>query len=314
MKPDERVLDLLSLLLDARRPVPTRDIYEAFPEDYTGSDETRERKLSRDKDTLRKLGIPVEYVPGDDEEAGGYVVDRAQMFLPEIALSPPQRAALFAVGAAARAGAFPLRSELAHALTKLRASSGAGAELVSGVVATPSRRPDVEATIMEAVTRRRKLKLRYPPETTERIVDPYAFSARRGRFHLVGYCHLRQGVRTFSSDRITSCGFAKTGVTKPEFEVPEGFDAEPHLPRHPWQIRAHAPVPVELAFTEALAESGPRELGIPESGRFEATNLGGLVAQLLALGPGVTIVAPEKAKERFAEAIDALARAHAEAP
>lgn len=314
MKAEERVLDLLAFLLDARHPVSSTRIFQAFEGEYAGSPEARERKFSRDKETLRELGVPVTFIAGDGEDdEGGYVIDRTQAFLPEIDLTAQEQAALFAVGAAARASAFPMRSELGHALAKLRASSAAGSELSAGVAATPSRRPAVEATMMEAVTGRRKLRLVYPPETGVRIVEPYAFSARRGRFLLVGYCHLRQAVRTFASDRVTSCAFDNTASTKPQFEVPEGFDPRPHLPRHPWQIQVHAPVPVVLSFAPELAGSGPRELGVPESGRFFSTNLDGLVAQVLALGAGVSIVEPPEARLKLFDALDALAGAHAEA-
>lgn len=315
MKTEERVLDLLALLLDARKPVSASTIFRLLEEGYAGSNEARDRKFSRDKDTLRDLGVPLVFVKGDDEdEDGGYVLDRSEAFLPEIALTAQEQAALFAVGAAARASAFPMRSELGYALSKLRASRAAGSETAAGVVATPSRRPGVESMMTEAVTARRRLRLVYPPEQAERIVDPYAFSATRGRFRLVGFCHLRQAVRTFASDRVKSCRFENTqSSNKAQFEVPVDFDVEPHLPRHPWQVRRHEPVRVELTFGPELAEGGPRELGVPASGVFEATNLDGLVAQVLALGPGVSIRAPQAARDKLREALDELAAAHAEA-
>lgn len=311
MKAEERVLDLLALLLDARRPVTTSQIFTAFENEYVGTPEARDRKFSRDKETLRSLGVPLSFIgPDEDDDEGGYVIDRAQVFLPEINLTAQEQAALFAVGAAAQSSAFPMRSELGYALTKLRTSSTGNAEFASSVVATPSRRPSVEATMMEAVAARRRLQLVYPPESAERTVDPYAFSARRGRFLLVGFCHLRNGIRTFASDRVKSCRFEKTQSTRSQFEVPEGFDAEPHLPRHPWQIRVHAPVEVELSFAPSLANSGPRELGAPTSGVFSVTNLDGLVAQVLSLGNGVVIRRPQDARERLLHALDALADAH----
>lgn len=311
MKAEERVLDLLALLLDARRPVTASQIFAAFESEYAGTPEARDRKFSRDKETLRDLGVPLSFIaPDDDDDEGGYVIDRVQAFLPEINLTAQEQAALFAVGAAAQASAFPMRSELGYALTKLRTSSAAGSEFASSVVATPSRRPSVEATMMEAVAARRRLLLVYPPESAERTVDPYAFSARRGRFLMVGFCHLRQGVRTFASDRVKSSRFEKTQSTRAQFEVPEGFDAEPHLPRHPWQIGVHPPVEVELSFAPSLADSGPRELGVPPGGVFNVTNLDGLVAQVLALGPGVAIRRPQDARERMILALDSLANAH----
>ncbi len=62
------------------------------------------------------------------------------------------------------------------------------------------------------------------PEATERQVDPYALVHRNGWWYLVGYCHLRQALRTFRVDRIQE--LALLGQT---FQKPDDFDIQAYL-------------------------------------------------------------------------------------
>src|SRR4051812_9431119 len=110
----ERLLDLVAYLLAQKRPVPARQLFEEVAAQYQGAPDARERKFSRDKEELRALGVNVLFhEPSDEDEEGGYTIDRSAFYLPDVKFTPEERAALFAVGAAAQAGAFPLRSELA---------------------------------------------------------------------------------------------------------------------------------------------------------------------------------------------------------
>lgn len=296
----ERLLDLVVLLLSSRRPVPARAIFEAFPKDYGGSDDARERKLSRDKAELRALGIPIEFVTGDDAEETGYVIDRSAFYLPEVAFTPIERAALLAAGAAAMKGPLPLKNELAAALVKLRSSDARGIDRARPVLFVHTGESSPHAELLgEAVTTRRKVKLTYPPEPQPRIVRPYAIALRRGRLTVVGHCELRGAVRTFHADRMTSVARANPAEKKPAFEVPADFTIDDHLPRHPWQIRVHAPVEVRLSFAPELATIGPQTLGIRVGEPVPATNLDGLLAQVLALGEGVVVEGPPEARRRL---------------
>lgn len=59
---------------------------------------------------------------------------------------------------------------------------------------------------------------------TQREVDPYGLVFRRGYWYMSGYCHLRQDLRSFRLDRISSA--------KPlslHFQRPAGFDAAEHF-------------------------------------------------------------------------------------
>ena len=59
MKKIERLLNLVSALLDAEKPLSRQSIRERIPGAYSENDESFRRTFERDKDELRALGIPI---------------------------------------------------------------------------------------------------------------------------------------------------------------------------------------------------------------------------------------------------------------
>jgi predicted DNA-binding transcriptional regulator YafY len=82
--------------------------------------------------------------------------------------------------------------------------------------------------IRRGARQHRRLALAYQgtsgPGLTERQVDPYALAFRSGWWYLVGYCHLRQGLRTFRVDRIL-----ELELLAESFHRPGDFDARAYL-------------------------------------------------------------------------------------
>ncbi len=82
-------------------------------------------------------------------------------------------------------------------------------------------------TIRTCVADRRQVRLTYQSfsqEETCRKVDPYALAFRAGYWYLVGYCHLRDGMRMFRVDRIQAITPEGT-----RFSLPRDFDAHAYL-------------------------------------------------------------------------------------
>ena len=248
----ERLLDLVALLLDAREPVSWAELREHFPDDYAGiSDDAAERKFERDKAELLELGLPLAYIQGDDERRDGYLVDRDAYYLPEAGLTKEELAVLYAAGSAALTSeAFPGRQDLAHALRKMNFFAGDALpsprvrmELGAGPGAA-----DLSGRLEElwgACAARKWVQVEYAspksPQTTDRRVDPYGLALRQGHWTLVGYCHLRQGIRTFHVQRIRQ---QKVNTAKPrsvDFDVPADFKLDDYVAQMPWQQigRAH---------------------------------------------------------------------------
>ena len=118
--------------------------------------------------------------------------------------------------------------------------------------------------LSESAQARRTASLRYRAAdgaVTSREFDVYGNVFRKGRWYVVGHCHLRQGLRTLRLDRV-----AHAEMSEHAFVRPEGFDAAEHL------TRALATLPRGIAtevFLHTDLDTARRELfntlGLPEA-------------------------------------------------
>jgi len=98
----------------------------------------------------------------------------------------------------------------------------------------------VLSTMSSAAQLRRRVHLRYHPnrgEDTERDFDPYGLTYYQHRWYVVGYCHLRQDLRSFRLDRVAQVNSLDT-----RFDRPAGFDPLAYL------MQAIAIMPRKYAF------------------------------------------------------------------
>ncbi len=313
MERTERLLDLVALLLDARAPLTWSAVHDSFPDDYGGSPEAAERKFERDKAELLELGIPIAFSPATDEHEAGYVIDRAQYYLPEPGLTPEELAVLYAAGSASLAsGAFPGRQDLAHALRKI----GFFAEgplpvpkvrLELGALADARDLPARLELLWAAINGRKAVELEYfSPHSralTQRKVAPYGLALRRGLWSLVGYCHLRRSIRTFHVHRIRQLSVNAKSPKTADFEIPAGFALHDYVAHWPWQHRFHEPIEVELELTGALAALAgqlfPGERVTGQLVTVTATDLDGLLKYVMSLGPEAKVRGPETVKSKL---------------
>ncbi len=88
------------------------------------------------------------------------------------------------------------------------------------------------------------------PEPTKRRVDPYGLTYKIGGWYLVGFCHLRQGIRTFGLDRIKWLRVA----AETHFPYPKDFDLGEWLAKG-WQLQAGGePTEVAIRFEQSIAD------------------------------------------------------------
>jgi proteasome accessory factor B len=322
VKPTERLLDLIILFLNSRRVIPFEELRESFDGEY--DDEAGRRKFERDKDELKQLGIPLRYLEPDpdDDDQGGYVVDRERMYLPELALDPDEMAVVYLAGLSLLdRTAFSYRDALATALRKieLRAPEGLGASAPSvGRVFIEAGERDVEPVeeplreLERAITTRKRVRFTYRAQynaaTAPREVDPYGLFRRRGRWSLVGFARERQAIRVFLVHRMrdVQVNAAKPGT--PDFTPPADFHLGEwaHLPA--WRYEVAAPVVLELEVRADQAWMAERQFGVVAtlSGdgsewrrlRLETTNPDAVVQWLLGLGPAARLVAPAELRAR----------------
>ncbi len=323
MDRSERLLDLVAFFLDAREPVSLAELREVFPGDYQGAFETAQRKWERDKAELSELGVPLTYVAATDEKDAGYVLDKSAYYLPEPGLTPEELAMLYAAGAAMlNAGAFPGRQDLAHALRKV-------GFFANGPLPPPAVRveggdgpsADVLELLWSAIGARRTVRLDYysPHKNahTTRKVDPYGLALRRGTWQLVGYCHLRQALRTFHVRRIKHLVEDRSKTT---FDVPDGFSLDRFVASWPWQHQVHEPIEVTVTLSGDLAPLAaqlfpatpmPAQDGVTVT--VTATDLDGMAGYVLSLGSDAAVTAPPEAAARQQQLARAALAAHEEA-
>jgi predicted DNA-binding transcriptional regulator YafY len=98
----------------------------------------------------------------------------------------------------------------------------------------------VLTTMSSAAQLQRRVHIQYHPsqgEITEREFDPYGLTYYLHKWYVVGYCHLRQDLRSFRLDRIMQVKEVNT-----HFKRPEGFDPLAHI------MQAIATMPRKYVF------------------------------------------------------------------
>jgi proteasome accessory factor B len=266
----ERVTDLLLVLLDTPRPLSLREIADRVPGYPDGHGACRQA-FERDKRLLRDEGVPVltEPVGGDDQM--GYRVDPDAYYLPDLGLEAEEQAALNLAVAGVHLGQ-PIGRD---ALLKLGAGSesplrAGGAPLVDlrSLEALPAL-----PSLFDALRIGAAVQFDYRGE--RRHVDPAGLRFRSGHWYLVGHDRARGDARTFRVDRIE--GVPVPGSPQSS-SLPEGFDADLHFSREPWQFGSGDEVEVDVLVDAAEAGRVAAELG-PDS-VVEQRADGGVVVRL----------------------------------
>ena len=333
----KRLLDLVVLLLNASEPVPFQALAEQF-EAYQGRKLSAERTFERDKADLVKLGIPIRWVAPDryeDEETGGYVIDRRAYLLPAVRFTRDELAALVASAAITRAHpGLPYADAVDSALGKVSFDAPDAAESIRRerrdvIVHLPAaEQSPVESEVLgkleEAVRLRKRVALRHRSAATgaelARQVDPYGLVYKQGAWMLVGFCHLRQGIRSFRLDRVAAVTLAPR-LRVPDFERPE-VNLRSFAERSPWRFEVHAPVEVELEVAAGAAlldeDVGERveRRELPDGRirlRFRCSNTSYLLERVRVAGDELSLRAPPELLAELTAGLLAIAALH-EAP
>jgi predicted DNA-binding transcriptional regulator YafY len=175
------------------------------------------RTVKRDLAALDGSGVPVWSRPGP---GGGYGL-AGSASLPPISLTPAQAVALLtAVSAAPDAPHADLAAagvrkivDVLDPRTRARADELA-ARIWVDAPSTPSRA--VRSALEEAMAEQRVVRLRYVSRdgsTTTRDVEPILFGSTGGRWYLIAWCRLREGVRWFAVARIEHAAVTRTPCT-----------------------------------------------------------------------------------------------------
>lgn len=342
----KRLLDLVMILLRARTPVTYREIREQFPAYQTLNVEAGLRAFERDKADLLELGVPIRYVTPDEDDSledGGYVIDLKRFKMPEVRLTRDEISALVLAASVAHAmpgGTYPkivdlALKKLAFDLPELpdtptefpRPAHNAPTVLVHfperqrRLTGGHSARPelgDIYATLEAATRLRKRVTLTYQAATnglvSRRDLDPYAMVYREGAWLVVGWCHLRQEVRSFRVDRIHEAQMAPKPKS-PDFERPENFDVKAYATRSPWTFTSDPPEEVQLALSIEAAEVANEDFGPTAVKRvdgdrtlitFDCTNFEFAVSRILASKGAIQVTRGQRLRARIAAELDAI--------
>jgi len=328
----ERLLNLLTLLLNARRPVSLRELreLEEFSAYLSDDPKSGERAFERDKAALLELGVPLKWVPitpdDDDEGQGGYLIDRNEYFLPELSFTPSELALLSIAGAAAAdIEGFAGRDAVIRALAKLGFDADEKGKLPTAAYAPLREGVDAERIgahleiLHRAVAERRRIRITYlglRGDATEREVDSYGIYYRQGVWYLVGYCRLRQDLRTFHLGRIQALSLAQVADQPPHFEVPGSFDLRAYSSLRPFELAMEKPCGVTIRMAPRLVPAvaelfGPRakieQRGESVYVHLTVSHRAALISAVLPYGAAAEIVSPPELRRQIAGIYTALA-------
>lgn len=200
--------------------------------------EVSARTVERDVSALQQSGVPIWAEPG---RTGGYCLDRART-LPPVNLTPGEAVAMAV--ALRRLEGTPLRVTAGSALRKLVAAmqdddAAAARDLAGRIhllgdpradVGTVPPAPPVPRVVVDALANGRVLRLGYGDRAgvvTARDVEPLGYVVKEDHWYLMAWCRLRDGLRAFRTDRITSASVtaevpAPRSLRREDLDIPYG--------------------------------------------------------------------------------------------
>lgn len=212
----ERLVNVTIALLETRRPLTFEELRRRTGYYAQDDRESARRMFERDKDELRRLGVPIEVREGALDGEPGYLVDRRTYEAPDVDLTPEEVAAI----ALAIEVAGAQDANLALAKIAARAPDPGGLDV------EPATHIDLPATpeggIAEAVLSRTPVRFGYRTadgRDGRRTLDPYALVRRRRAWYVVGRDHDRDDLRAFRLDRVVG-SFTAAGSAA-SFEPPD---------------------------------------------------------------------------------------------
>ncbi len=183
--------------------------------------------------------------------------------------------------------------------------------------------PTVWETSIDGLRRcmaeRRQVRMRYRSfsrEETERVVDPYGLALQWGLWYLVGYCHLRQDIRTFRVDRIQVLEPLETAFQPPsDFSVHKFLAAMANPPEPVYQVEVR--FSPEVAPRVAERRGSWQDLIEHPDGSvtvaFSTADLDWPTWWVLSYGTEARVISPPELAERVRQAATAVARMYTEA-
>lgn len=302
----ERQLGLLATLLHTEHPLRAVEIQrqvEGYPEEQGAF----RRSFERDKDDLRRLGIPlaIQKTETVDGPVDGYYVSQSDYYLHDLGLEADE---VIALAVALRL----IRLEgvvIDDAMWKL-GGTAPPADMQGAELAAISMGPAV-TQLHEAISSKSAVSFTY--RDAERTVEPWRLAFKRGQWYLNGYDRGRGDSRSFRLDRIDGAlSFAEPGTAVQPRMAPSND-------RQPWQFSTdddqvyQARVAVDasharwvrhhLAEAEVVAEHDDGAIEI----QLEVTNVGAFRSLMLSMLDNAEVLEPAELRRDMVSWLEKLA-------
>ncbi|HZU86995.1 MAG TPA: YafY family protein [Anaerolineaceae bacterium] len=283
------------------------------------------RTLHRYYAMLDEMGVPVYSERGPN---GGFSLVRGYR-MPPLVFTPEEAVAVYlGVGLVEETWGQLYREAARGALAKLEnvlpdEQRHEAAWARRTLMAIGLNRADLEALaptlekLRRAARERRQVSMTYQArgqaEDSSRCLSPYALLHRWGWWYVIGFCHLRQEVRTFRADRI-----ANLTLLDSTFEIPASFNLREYLEQ---EQSAQQGIPVTLRFEASIAALARENRLSWESlqeqpdgsllAKMQSWNIPWAVSLAFSYGPGVTVLDPPEAVEAARQWANTLAAQYA---
>ena len=221
----ERVTNLLTLLLSARRHITFEEIRHELRGQYPDGKEAARAAFERDKAVLRDEGVPIDQVTLSGQQAGqtGYRVLRSAYEMEDFGLTPEETAALRVAVGTIRLGTNWAR----EALWKVDLALGSN-ESESRSIAVELPIDERLPLIHRAIAERRCVTFTY--RSLQRRLEPWGMLARDGWWYVIGHDLGHGERRTYRVDRIDGSVKVADPATAP---MPVDFDPRSVFPSDP---------------------------------------------------------------------------------
>lgn len=292
----ERILNLLAFLLTAGRPVSADQIRHTVAGYDQETDEAFRRTFERDKDLLRRLGVPITLAPTDAWEVEhGYVVSPEAYALEDPGLTEEERAALLLAASITRVTE---GSAGPGALFKLGGLAPSDPEAFAADLGLES---DALTEVFSAVRDRRSVAFSY--RGRERRLAPYGVAHRHGHWYAVG--STPEGMRNFRVDRMESVQpVGESGSVT----IPPDFDLSREAPTAAWAT-GEEDLEVRVAFDASVAWWARPQLGtdavVEEAAdgsmvaRFRIARVEAFIGWMIGFDDAARILDPPEVRGRF---------------
>lgn len=283
----QRWLDIIAYLVGRRLPVSADELMRGVPayaarweSDDPKQHESARRGFERDKDELRRLGIPirtVKYTTREEPDVQeGYVIERRDFYLPYLKLvqdaAPPATPyaernrvaqveireddaplALDALRRVSQVPGFPLAREARSAFRKLAFDIDPHVFESRSEVLFMDPPGSAELTerlrkLSDALLARKRVTFRYHGiyrgAVTTREVSPYGLLFQHSNWYLIAHDRQRDGIRVFRVGRMEDVAANARSPNTPDYTIPDDFQLGDYAGREAWELGEDGEKPV----------------------------------------------------------------------